>query len=169
MFRIKFELSIGKDAKMIDIKKTAAAFGEVKQQQHVKYAHDLAVLSALDEGFTRLRKDIDSALAEQVDALNHEPEVGNILGVAKDDDETRVSRSDLRTELIVKYDAHLHTARLTVSKPYKFDYTIVVVPNGTGSWLEYKDHKKEQQGVPNQDVSWFVDRALCALLGIAPS
>jgi hypothetical protein len=169
VFQIKFEIGWERASKMIDTKKIAAAFGEAKQQQHVKYAHDLMELNALDEGFKRLRQDIDSSLREQADALNHEPEVGSILNVVVDGEETLVVRSDLQTKLTVKYDQGHHAAHLTVSKPYKFDYTIEVVPSGTGWWLEYSERSKKHGGVPNQDVNWFVDRALCALLGVAPS
>jgi len=139
----------------------ARSFAGAKEKQHQRCAHDLKQNELLDEGFKRLRADVDSQLAELIDKLNSRPEIGNILSVAIHDSETVLHRSDLGSNVTIKYDSHRHTARLIAETPVKLDYIVGVKADGI-KWF-YRGGTKFEDAANSSETA---NKVVHALLGV---
>ena len=140
----------------------AQGFQRVKEDQAVRDALDLKQSDALDEGFKRLREELQQNFESQCNELNQEPQIGNILECGLSDDEWKITRNDTGAILSIKFDSVLRTVKLNCDRPTKFKYTIQVKP-AASSWM-YTDAKGTSLG---QDAAGSTaDKALRALLGL---
>lgn len=124
----------------------------------------------LNNGFAELRDTLKNEFQKQVDELNHEPGCADFLVCKFSGIESGVYRTDENdSHLTVKFDSATRTATITCDKPTKFKYFVEVrlTTNETGFYFAAGEKKNDLSSYCAQnDVSWIVDKALYALVGI---
>jgi hypothetical protein len=164
-----FELSIRFECGRLRMsnwsKRTAEAFGRVKDKQAESHALELQHKALRDEVFSRLRGELKNLFEEHCDNLNHEVEVGNILVFDAASELWQVTRTDTGSALTIKFDSYKYEVILKCETPVKFDEILTVkLKTGTAEWWYLSD-----KGNNLSNLSLLVERSLHALLGTRSS
>jgi len=143
----------------------AQLFKEYKRQRATADSANLAEKKILDEGFRRMRVDLEKFIPVFCEELNQEPEIGNILECGSNDDRITVTCQDTGETLSVNFDEILHKVIFSCNKPVKVRESVEVKAiNVTGWWFADKDGGSA--GAGDDSVSWMAEKAIKALLGI---
>src|ERR1700726_3069883 len=165
VFELSFRFALEGGAVMSDrSKQIAARFLGSKEKQQVVDELSLQRNKVLDEGYSRLCVELKEQFNKQCEALNQEPEIGNILVCDFGNDMWKVTRTDLGLFLLVKPDAVLRSVSFKCDKPVLFKRSIEtkLMPNGESWW--YAD--KKGSGIASTYLWLEVEKAINALLGI---
>jgi len=150
----------------------AAQFASLKDKQHQEHKAFNKKNQIVDEGFSRLRDELNRQLEAQAGDLNCEPAIGNILATDfTDSREAKITRTDLGAFLSVRYDADLRVVKIKCDGVTDYSYLIEVKPNTGGLNWYYVGGKRKTDtsniGMEAERVADVVaNKSLKALLGI---
>jgi len=142
----------------------AQSFQRNKERLAATTQTRLAEKQVLDEGFRRLRDDLEKSIPPFCDELNGEPEIGNILECGIVGDKLTITHQDTGDSLAIKFDAALHKVTFSCDKPVKYREPVEVrVVNVTGWWFATKDGSSAGSG--DDSVFWLAEKAVRIFLG----